>query len=632
MPANKKTILYLLFTMIFALSTSLSAFATDSDKKQNDETAISSSQEEFPSDNEETEDTTASSDGNEETTDKDNTEEADENDEEDLSVASDAASDDDQGEAEDEKADEKDEEKSDKASSDTYTVTFGDGGKVLDKCEVKDGEYPESIPQKDSDGDDIIAWVSDNTIVYNPADIAIEADTEYRVWKAPSLNDSHLPYMSGSDAAFRPEDCLTRGEFCSIVTSVFNITDNGITCDFSDITGEEWYADTVSALVKSGMMSGYPDNTFRAYNAMTRAEFVAVICKPFKITDAGVVFEDTKDHWAKNQLAYANSMNWVGGYDDNKINPDAPITRAEAVAVFNRLLKRSGANSMDMILSNNIRPFYDVLPSAWYYADVMEAAVSHIPEGEGNQEVWQSFEHKTHGFGNGVVTLNNIGYYIDANGQFCSFTPWSFVTVDGKTYYTTDLGNIDITLSGLVNLGGSMYYFQPDFSILQNGNYNQLYFDGTGKYTCGNAELDALVDNALAACTNDSMTFSEKLRAAYLYLRDNCRYLSRAHHPRGTTAFVEESATFMFKNMRGNCYCFASCFLLMARRLGCEDAYVVSGGVGTNNSDHAWVMINSRIYDPELEYAYRYRYAVKKYYNLYNMQRYATPFVYHFPY
>ena len=185
MPANKNTILYLLFTMIFALSTSLSAFATDSDKKQNDETAISSSKEEIPSDNEETEDTTASSDGNEETTDKDNTEEADENDEKDLSVASDAASDDDQGEAEDEKSDEKDDEKSDKESSDTYTVTFGDGGKVLDKCEVKDGEYPESIPQKDSDGNDIIAWVSDNTIVYSPAEIAIEAETEYRVWKAP---------------------------------------------------------------------------------------------------------------------------------------------------------------------------------------------------------------------------------------------------------------------------------------------------------------------------------------------------------------------------------------------------------------------------------------------------------------
>ena len=69
----------------------------------------------------------------------------------------------------------------------------------------------------------------------------------------------------------------------------------------------------------------------------------------------------------------------------------------------------------------------------------------------------------------------------------------------------------------------------------------------------------------------------------------------------------------------------------MARRLGYSDAYVVSGGVGTKNDDHAWVMIGGKIFDPELEYAYRYRYANKKLYNLYGMTVGSTPFPYHFP-
>jgi len=69
----------------------------------------------------------------------------------------------------------------------------------------------------------------------------------------------------------------------------------------------------------------------------------------------------------------------------------------------------------------------------------------------------------------------------------------------------------------------------------------------------------------------------------------------------------------------------------MARRLGYHDAYVVSGGVGKGNDNHAWVMINSKIYDPELEYAYRYRYEKKKNYDLYAMSVGATPFNYYFP-
>lgn len=74
-----------------------------------------------------------------------------------------------------------------------------------------------------------------------------------------------------------------------------------------------------------------------------------------------------------------------------------------------------------------------------------------------------------------------------------------------------------------------------------------------------------------------------KLRAAYLYVRDHGAYLARPHQARGTTAWAEESALFMFEHKKGNCYCFAGQFLYMARRLG-YNAYVVSGGVGRKDS------------------------------------------------
>ena len=63
----------------------------------------------------------------------------------------------------------------------------------------------------------------------------------------------------------------------------------------------------------------------------------------------------------------------------------------------------------------------------------------------------------------------------------------------------------------------------------------------------------------------------------------------------------------MFQTGRGNCYCFASVFDLLSRRLG-YDSEVISGDVGSHNSPHGWVEIvfdnTTYIFDPGLEMAY----------------------------
>lgn len=209
------------------------------------------------------------------------------------------------------------------------------------------------------------------------------------------------------------------------------------------------------------------------------------------------------------------------------------------------------------------------------------------------------------------------------------------MTIDGKLYHVSKNGYaIDRYAKGLHEIDGGMYYVKEDGSFLTNSAVEYLTFDANGRYTSGNATLDSYVDQALAACTNSGMTKAQKLRAAYLYVRDHGAYLARPHQARGTTAWAEESALFMFEHKKGNCYCFASQFLYMARRLG-YNAYVVSGGVGRKDSDHAWVMICENgvpyIYDVELEWGYRAgRYGHAEY-NMYKMPLNKTVFSYQFP-
>ena len=231
----------------------------------------------------------------------------------------------------------------------------------------------------------------------------------------------------------------------------------------------------------------------------------------------------------------------------------------------------------------------------------------------------------------GFAVVDGVLCHVSVTGSFFDSYPAGFATIDGKLYHVSQDGYaIDQYAEGLQEIDGGMYYVMADGSFLTNGAVGHLTFGADGRYTSGNAVLDSYVDQALAECTNSG----HGVRAAYLYVRDHGAYLARPHQARGTTDWAEESALFMFEHKKGNCYCFAGQFLYMARRLG-YDAYVVSGGVGRKDSDHAWVMIHENgtpyIYDVELEWGYRAGKYGHAEYNMYKMPLNKTVFSYQFP-
>ena len=173
----------------------------------------------------------------------------------------------------------------------------------------------------------------------------------------------------------------------------------------------------------------------------------------------------------------------------------------------------------------------------------------------------------------GFAVVDGVLCHVSVTGSFFDSYPAGFATIDGKLYHVSQDGYaIDQYAEGLQEIDGGMYYVMADGSFLTNGAVGHLTFGADGRYTSGNAVLDSYVDQALAECTNSGMTKAQKLRAAYLYVRDHGAYLARPHQARGTTDWAEESALFMFEHKKGNCYCFAGQFLYMARRLG-YDAY-----------------------------------------------------------
>ncbi len=103
-----------------------------------------------------------------------------------------------------------------------------------------------------------------------------------------------------------------------------------------DIIGH-WAQDDIKRLVASGAINGYPDNSFKPDNNITRAEFTTVFIKTLELPPQnGKVFADTADHWACDMISTAAHHGIVNGYDDNTFGPDEPITREQMVTMIVR--------------------------------------------------------------------------------------------------------------------------------------------------------------------------------------------------------------------------------------------------------------------------------------------------------
>lgn len=204
----------------------------------------------------------------------------------------------------------------------------------------------------------------------------------------------HYAYIKGyPNGSFKPTDTITRAEAATIFYRL--LTDSTRKAyattynSFKDVPATAWYNTAVSTMAKLGIVNGGADGYFRPNDPITRAEIAAMIarCDGAYYTGTSTVFSDTYGHWAASYIDRAYELGWINGYGTTYA-PDRYISRAETVAVLNRVLNRAPQYTSD--LTRNYTTFSDVATSAWYYLDVEEAANSHTYTRKSNAdyETW----------------------------------------------------------------------------------------------------------------------------------------------------------------------------------------------------------------------------------------------------
>ncbi|WP_224312263.1 S-layer homology domain-containing protein, partial [Trichormus variabilis] len=138
--------------------------------------------------------------------------------------------------------------------------------------------------------------------------------------------------------------------------------------------GNHWAAPFIRELVQQGIVSGFPDGTFKPDATMTRAQYAALLVKAFNPSPnrAVIRFKDVADNfWAFKVIQQAYQGLFLAGFPDNTFRPNDNIQRVQVVV--------SLVNGLGLGLSNNvantIRAFDDQAKIPDYAKDEVAKAI-----------------------------------------------------------------------------------------------------------------------------------------------------------------------------------------------------------------------------------------------------------------
>jgi N-acetylmuramoyl-L-alanine amidase len=109
---------------------------------------------------------------------------------------------------------------------------------------------------------------------------------------------------------------------------------------FTDIQGNEWYAEAVCALAQKGIVEGRQDGSFGPDESVTRAQMAVFLARALRLPEsAGQPFFDVnKPDWFAGAVGALYQRRLIQGTSPIVFSPDQPISRQQAATLVMRCL------------------------------------------------------------------------------------------------------------------------------------------------------------------------------------------------------------------------------------------------------------------------------------------------------
>jgi hypothetical protein len=241
-------------------------------------------------------------------------------------------------------------------------------------------------------------WVDTGQPAPNPIGSSIRVEiTNGIVYVATFPEGQHTSYVVGYDEGgrrvFGADRTLTRAEFSTLMYNNFIAPfKDGIytTSSFADVSADAWYFQPVEAMRQLHIVNGYDEEingemtrVFKPNQPITRAEAATLLSRIRNIKPQFVhaTYNDLPEGaWFRDYVIQAANLGYFR-YVEGAFNPQGPMTRGETIFAFNVAMDRKPFQAAEYR-----NPFEDLNPTHPYYADIMEATITHNYVMEGDIE------------------------------------------------------------------------------------------------------------------------------------------------------------------------------------------------------------------------------------------------------
>jgi len=186
------------------------------------------------------------------------------------------------------------------------------------------------------------------------------------------------------NGTFNPNGHMTRAEMIQLFFNISSANPTSVvsaTTRFNDIEREAWFFYAVAYLENRGAIQGFPDMTLRPNEPITNAEFATLTVQFFNLAD--IIEPDmlmaAESHWGANYINLGFARGWFEYFGITEtFDPDAPILRAQAVALLNFYQGRVPCPvAINAYLARSNRNMLsDLRRGHWSFYEIIEAALA----------------------------------------------------------------------------------------------------------------------------------------------------------------------------------------------------------------------------------------------------------------
>lgn len=185
---------------------------------------------------------------------------------------------------------------------------------------------------------------------------------------------------------------VTREEVAVMVSKAVGLDGAQRNTVFKDVPKSNKNSGYIQSAVEAGIITGYPDGTFKPNNKVTRGHMAAFIARAFELPTGSKTFKDVpSNHTAYNAVKQLAASNITTGYSDGTFKPQNNLTRAHISAFLARAIQYKEAKTPKIGKTRNnaakINQTVSITHDDWLYGkQKFDLTLTEVVEGT---EAWK---------------------------------------------------------------------------------------------------------------------------------------------------------------------------------------------------------------------------------------------------